>query len=75
MARSCDICGKGLHFGNIIRRRGLPKAKGGIGLHRTGIHRRVFLPNLQKVRVRENGGVCVRRVCTRCIKAGKIQKA
>jgi len=75
MARSCDVCGKGLRFGNIIRRHGMPKAKGGIGLHTTGINRRTFLPNLQKIHVIENGGVVIRRVCTRCIKAGKVLKA
>lgn len=75
MGRRCDICGKGLHFGNIIRRHGMPKAKGGIGLHTTGVNRRMFLPNLQKIRVMEHGGVVIRRVCTRCIKSGKVSKA
>ncbi len=75
MARSCDICGKGLRFGNVIRRRGLAKAQGGIGLHTTGISRRRFLPNLQKIRVIENKGVVNRRVCTRCLKSGKVVKA
>jgi large subunit ribosomal protein L28 len=75
MARVCDICGKGLRTGNIITRRGLPKAKGGIGLHTTGITRRRFLPNLQKIRVMENGGIAVRKVCTACIKSGKVAKA
>lgn len=75
MGRQCEICGKGLNFGNVIQRRGLPKAKGGIGLHTTGISRRRFAPNLQKIRVRENGGVANRRVCTNCIKSGKVQKA
>ena len=75
MARICDICGKGLRFGNVIRRHGMPKAKGGIGLHTTGIQRRRFLPNLQKIRVIEKGGVVMRRVCTRCIKAEKVLKA
>lgn len=75
MARSCDICGKGLHFGNSIRRRGMPKAKGGIGLHTTGINRRKFIPNLQKIRVIERGGVVIRRVCARCIKSDKVVKA
>jgi large subunit ribosomal protein L28 len=75
MSRICDICGKGLQSGNIITRHGMPKAKGGIGLHTTGITRRRFLPNLQKIRIRENGGVVIRKVCTTCIKSGKISKA
>jgi large subunit ribosomal protein L28 len=53
----------------------MPKKKGGIGLHTTGITRRRFLPNLQKIRVNQNGGTVRMRVCTTCIKSGKIQKA
>ncbi len=75
MARICEICGKGLKTGNSIVRRGLPKSKGGIGLHTTGITRRRFLPNLQKMRVLENGGVKTKRVCTGCLRAGKVQKS
>ena len=75
MARVCDICGKGGRTGNIITRRGLPKAKGGIGLHTTGITRRRFLPNLQKIRVMENGGITICKVCAACIKSGKVAKA
>ncbi len=75
MPRTCQICGKGLHTGNVITRHGLPKAKGGIGLHTTGISRRKFLPNLQKITIIENGVVVTRKVCARCIKSGKIIKA
>jgi large subunit ribosomal protein L28 len=75
MARVCEICGKAPHVGNRIIRHGLPKKKGGIGLHTTGITRRRFLPNIQRVRVRKTGGSHVMSVCTSCIKAGRIQKA
>ncbi|MDI6774785.1 MAG: 50S ribosomal protein L28 [Verrucomicrobiota bacterium] len=75
MPRSCAICGKSLRRGNRIVRHGLAKRKGGIGLHTTGISRRLFAPNLQRIRVIENGGVVRRRVCTRCIKSGRITKA
>jgi len=75
MARACDICGKTLSMGNRITRHGLAKKKGGIGLHTTGITRRKFLPNLQRIRVMVNGGVTRRTVCTACIRAGKITKA
>jgi large subunit ribosomal protein L28 len=71
----CEICGKGGHAGNRIIRHGLSKKSGGIGLHTTGITRRRFLPNLQRLRVKVNGGTRTMRVCTGCIKAGKIQKA
>ncbi|MDD5483691.1 MAG: 50S ribosomal protein L28 [Kiritimatiellae bacterium] len=75
MPRICHVCGKGLHTGNVITRRGLPKASGGIGLHTTGISRRQFAPNLQKITIVENGAIVTRKVCTRCIKSGKIVKA
>lgn len=75
MARVCQVCGKGPATGNRIIRHGLRKSKGGIGLHTTGITRRRFLPNIQRVRVSENGGVTRRNVCASCIKAGKITKA
>ena len=75
MPRVCEICGKGVRFGNTIVRHGLEKKKGGIGLHTTGVTRRRYLPNLQRIRVVENGGTTRRKVCTACIKAGKVTKA
>lgn len=75
MAKVCQVCGKGPATGNRIIRHGLRKSKGGIGLHTTGITRRRFLPNIQRVRVSENGGVTRRNVCASCIKGGKITKA
>ena len=75
MARVCEICGKGPRVGSSIVRHGLAKYKGGIGMHTTGINKRRFLPNLQRVRAKE-GGTSVRRVvCTSCIKQGKVIKA
>ncbi len=74
MARRCDICGKGPATGNRIIRKGLPKKKGGIGLHTTGITRRRFLPNLQKLRVEVDGSVKSRLVCCSCLKANKVVK-
>lgn len=75
MANTCDICGKGPATGNTIKRRGLAKKKGGIGLHTTGVNRRRFLPNLQRVKARVNGGTMTLRVCTKCLKSGKVVKA
>ena len=37
--------------------------------------RRRFNPNLQKIRVFANGVKTRAYVCTRCLKAGKVQKA
>ena len=75
MARLCEICGKGPVAGMSIVRHGMPKKKGGIGLHTTGITRRRFLPNVQKIRVKKNGGTVRMKVCATCIKSGKIEKA
>ena len=74
MSRVCDICGKGVQSGNSIARRGMPKAKGGIGLHTTGVTPRKYKPNLQKIRVLENRGVVIRKVCAACIRSGKVAK-
>lgn len=75
MAKICEICGKAPVFGNRIVRHGLPKKKGGIGLHTTGVTRRRFVPNVQRIRVRVGTSTRRMHVCTSCIKAGKIQKA
>ena len=75
MARVCEICGKGPRTGNRIVRHGLAKYKGGIGMHTTGVNKRRFLPNLQRVRVKDGGTVRRGVVCARCIKQGKITKA
>ncbi|HNX34891.1 MAG TPA: 50S ribosomal protein L28 [Kiritimatiellia bacterium] len=76
MSRVCEICGKGPRSGNTIVRHGLAKAKGGIGLHTTGITKRRFLPNLQNVRAKTGeGGVGRMTVCASCIKQGKVVKA
>ncbi len=74
MSRVCVLCGKGPMSGNQITRRGLAKAKGGVGRKITGVTRRRFLPNLRSVRARVNGKVVVLRVCTRCIRSGKVVK-
>jgi len=76
MANVCDVCGKKPVAGRSIVRHGIPKKKGGIGLHTTGISARRFMPNLQRVRVRTaKGGVTHMRICARCLRAGKVQKA
>ena len=72
----CYVCGKRPLTGNSIDRRGLAKKEGGVGKKITGITRRRFLPNLQRIRATVKPGT-VRRVlvCTGCIRAGKIRKA
>jgi len=75
MSRVCAICGKKTAVGNMIDRRGLPKAKGGVGLKTTGVTKRKFRPNLQRVRVDDHGTIRCIRVCTQCIRSGRIKKA
>ena len=76
MSRICEVCGKKPIVGNRIVRHGLKKAKGGIGLHTTGVTKRRFVPNLRTVHVRTpNGTTCHMTVCAACIKAGRVTKA
>jgi large subunit ribosomal protein L28 len=56
-------------------RRGLAKKKGGVGQRITGISPRRFLPNLKTVRALVEGKVKRVKVCTKCLKAGKVKKA
>ena len=74
MARICAICGKRPAAGRRISRRGLAKKKGGVGQRVTGVSRRRFLPNLQRVRTVVDGKATRLLVCTSCIKAGKVSK-
>jgi large subunit ribosomal protein L28 len=75
MSRKCDICGKSAVLGNQITQRGKAKYLGGNGRKTTGISRRQFRPNLQRIQIQDGGTVMTRRVCTQCIRSGRIQKA
>ncbi len=75
MSQRCDVCGKSASVGNRVEQRGKPKYLGGNGRKTTGISRRKFKPNLQKIRINEDGKTATRKVCTQCIRSGKIQKA
>ncbi len=62
MARVCAICGRRVSYGRSVSHSGRrsPKVRG---------------PNLQRVHVVIEGVRQRARVCTRCLKAGKVQKA
>ena len=75
MSRACEICGKSGIPGSIIIRHGLAKKKGGIGLHVTGISKRRFQPNLQKIRILDHGRAVTKTVCMACLKTGRLVKA
>ena len=75
MARECEICGKQAAMGNTVAHRGKAKYLGGVGTKITGIARRQFRPNLQRVRVTTvNGTHKTIRVCTQCIRSGAVTK-
>lgn len=75
MARSCEICGKGPAVGNSVSERGKAKYLGGVGTKVTGISRRQFKPNLQRIRVSTpGGGTKTMRICTQCIRNGAVTK-
>jgi len=75
MARVCTYCGKKTETGGMITRRGLAKKKGGVGLRTTGHSLRKFKPNLQYVRALVDGAPKRVRLCTKCLKSGRIVKA
>ena len=61
MAKVCEICGK----------------KPVVGYNVSHAHNRTkkrWYPNLQKVRVDQNGQTRRMKVCTSCIKSGRVAK-
>ena len=75
MARACEVCGKGPQMGNSVQTRGKAKYLGGVGTKLTGITRRQFKPNLQRVRVTTANGTSKRLlVCTQCLRSGAVTK-
>jgi len=74
MARSCEVCGKHTQVGSQIQRRGIAKKQGGIGIRITSREKRTYKANIQRVKVLVGKTAKRMRVCTRCLKAGKVQK-
>lgn len=74
MARECFFLGKRTQFGRSYARRGKAKYLGGVGIKVTGISKRKFKPNIQKVRAVIDGRVCRVRVSTKAIRMGLIVK-
>lgn len=60
--------------GNSLARRGKAKYLGGNGRKTTGITRRQFKPNLQRIRVLEDGQIVRRRVPVSMIRSGFVDK-
>jgi large subunit ribosomal protein L28 len=74
MGMQCAVCGKVPSLGNQITRRGKAKYLGGIGRKVTGISRRTFKPNLQRIQAEINGAVKRVRVCVQCIRSGLVKR-
>ena len=74
MSRECYFTGKRTKFGNTISRRGKAKYLGGVGRKITGISRRKFKPNIQKVRTVVDGTPVRIRVSAKAIKMGLVVK-
>ncbi len=62
MARVCEICGKRPITGHRIS-------------HAHNVTKRRFYPNLQRVRAVIRGSTKRIRVCTSCLRSGRVQKA
>lgn len=64
MARVCEICGKKPMVGNNVS-------------HANNKTKKIWYPNLQKMRVTNNktGAVKKMKVCTRCLRSGFVKKA
>ena len=62
MARVCDVCGRGPQFGHRIS-------------HAHNVTNRRWNLNLQSVRAVIKGATKRLRVCTSCIRSGKVAKA
>lgn len=62
MPRICEVCGRGPDYGRRVSHSGRRTLK-------------IRAPNLQRVHAVVNGVRRRIRVCTRCLKAGKVPKA
>jgi large subunit ribosomal protein L28 len=62
MAKNCELCGRGPQFGHRIS-------------HAHNVTNRRWNVNLQSVRALIKGARKRMRVCTGCIKSGKVVKA
>ena len=71
----CVICGKRPVIGRALTHRGMLKKKGGVGRRTVRSNLRRFLPNLQRATILLNGVRTRERVCTTCLRSGRVQKA
>ena len=62
MAKVCCVCGKGKVSGNQVS-------------HSNKHNKRTWAANLRNVRVVEEGTPKRVKVCTRCLRSGKVERA
>jgi large subunit ribosomal protein L28 len=62
LAQHCEICGKATMSGHHVS-------------HAHNLTKRIWEPNLQRVRALVDGRVRNLYVCTRCLRGSKVQKA
>jgi large subunit ribosomal protein L28 len=70
MSNKCDVCGKQPTFGNSVARLG----KGAMIRRVKRRTPRRFNPNIQSIRAVIKGTPTRLKVCTSCLKAGKVQR-
>jgi large subunit ribosomal protein L28 len=74
MSRVCFFTGKKTKAGQTIARRGKAKHLGGVGKKVTGVTKRKFKPNIQKVRAIVDGSICRIKVSAKAIRMGLVIK-
>jgi large subunit ribosomal protein L28 len=62
MSMKCEVCGKKPTYGNVIS-------------HANNTRRRRWNPNLRRVRAVVEGVRKQVRVCTQCLRSGRVKKA
>lgn len=58
----CDICGKGVHFGNAVS-------------HSHRRSNKIWKSNIKSVKVKTTGGAKTMHICTSCLRSGKVERA
>jgi large subunit ribosomal protein L28 len=62
MSKIGEVCGKKPVAGRSVS-------------HSHRVSNRMFRPNIQKVTINDNGHVRKANICTKCMKAGKVERA
>ncbi len=74
MPRICHFTGKRTRAGRSYTHRGKAKYLGGVGTKITGITKRTFKPNIQRVRALLDGRIVRLKVSAKAIRMGLIIK-